>query len=99
MKFQHIVRIEPLDVKNHRRQFQSGSPTVSSDTTSARGERLKKPAARSWGHSGEDFDFSVAATGAGDSPESGEQIEPAKSRNGQELAESQLRQESQAGSA
>jgi hypothetical protein len=33
---------------------------------------------------------------AGEFPESGEQIEPTKSRNGQELAESQLKQESQA---
>jgi hypothetical protein len=39
----------------------------------------------------EDFDFSVVGMVAGESPESGEQIEPAKSRNGQELAESQLR--------
>jgi hypothetical protein len=96
IKPQRTVDIEPLDVEKPRRQFQSGSPTVLSDTTSARGSDSKKTAARSWGHSGKNFDFSVAGMVAGESPESGEQIEPAKSRKGQELTESQLKRESQA---
>jgi hypothetical protein len=58
---------------------------------SARGSNSKKTVACSWGPSGKDFDFSVVGMVAGEFPESGEKIELTKSRNGQELVESQLR--------
>ncbi|KAJ7464427.1 hypothetical protein FB451DRAFT_1179558 [Mycena latifolia] len=42
IKFQRTISVEPLDAKKYCRQLQSGSLTVSSDTTSAKGSDSKK---------------------------------------------------------
>ncbi|KAJ7442774.1 hypothetical protein FB451DRAFT_1376883 [Mycena latifolia] len=82
-----------------RAKFQMGSPTVLSYATSTNMSSSKKGAVPS----GEDSErISALATArmvADDPLRPGEKNEPTKSRNGQELVERELREESQAASA
>jgi hypothetical protein len=99
IKFPSTSEVEVLDSKSPRAKFQMDSSTVSSSTTSASMSHSKKAAVLS-GEGSEGISYLITARMVADDPlRPGEQNEPTKSRNGEELVERELRQESRAASA